>query len=62
MSYDDTFGIPLSFLNVLVHLNLQICLDWFQEGEGRSVYTAVMISDSVMRSNDFYNSSQNYGN
>lgn len=56
------FGIPFSFLNLLVHLNLQICLDWLQEGEGRSVYTSVMISDSVMRSNDFYDSSQNYGN
>lgn len=48
MRYDDTFAFPF-FLKSFSASNLQIWLDCFQEGEGRSVYTSVTISDSVTR-------------
>lgn len=62
MRYDDTIWHSLLFLKSFSAFKFADLPGLVTGGEGRSVYTSVMISDSVMRSNDFYDSSQNYGN
>lgn len=54
--------ISFSFIKPFSAFDFQRWLDRFQEREERSMYASVMISDSVTRSTDFYNSSQNYSN